>query len=410
MGKKTQYLWYSLWILLGASIFTSKSGISLFGTLLLLWSFFKFEWKVCCKYNPWVMVILSFFPLAVFVSFFSVSDGEAAFKVVRSWPWPLYIIPFSLLFDDKKAFKYFLWSAAFGLFVACLKSFVIFAHEYHWQIVPGIRLESFWDVGRWGYFLSCTSVILFGLIVHESFNQQRMRIEKMAIILLSVLTLICLLLTGSRGAWLASLVGIGILGISSKRFFKFLCGLLIVLLIFLPLIPGVSDRFKSSFSAKVENGVVSSVDASNAGRLHMWKVNLDLFSENIWFGTGFRSTETVMREFLSRQTENYQKTFIDSEFSLKDQHNSYLLVLVQLGVPFFIYFWFSIGWITISSLADFFRSNDILFKISFAVVVSNLFVFMFYSAVSSYEMLMFFPFLLLITKQSGNKFSLSHLS
>lgn len=60
-----------------------------------------------------------------------------------------------------------------------------------------------------------------------------------------------------------------------------------------------------------------------------------------------------------------------------------------MGLLFFMYFWLPIVGFFLKSIPRFFKSKDVVFKCAFAVLLVNFFVFIFYSSVSSYEMLIF---------------------
>jgi O-antigen ligase len=401
--KVSEKIWTVLWVLFALSIFVSKSGLSIFGTILILWSIFKTDWKTAVKQNPWFVVLVSFFPLAILVSLFSLAGAEAAVNVVAGWSWPLYVIPFALLFADKKLLKVFGWSLAVGMLLGCVKAVEVFATKWGWHFDSQTRVDSFWDIGRWAYFLSCSGAVLFALVGANLFPQKASRFEKFAVPILFVFSLVFLILVNARGPWLAAVGSIGLLGISGKRYFKFLCAFLVIVVASLFAVPGTLDRLQSSFSAKKENGVITSTDASNAARLHMWKVNSEFFKEQVFFGTGLGSAEKPLRAFLAKQTPEYLAKYVDREFSFHDQHDSYLLVLVQMGLIFFLAFWGCIFWIVIRSIPSFFTTENVMVKIAFALAVNQLFTFIFYSSITSYEALWFFPVLLLLGQELSRK-------
>ncbi|WP_413578490.1 O-antigen ligase family protein [Bdellovibrio sp. HCB290] len=396
-SKISRNIWLSLWALFAVSMFVSKSGISIFGTILLLWSLFKINWKATIRQNYWFAVLLSIYPLAILVSLLSIAGLDAALKVAREWAWPLYIIPFSLLFQDKKGIKVFSWGSAIGLIAAFIKAIVLFGSDWHWALGSQTRVASFWDISRWGYFLSCSSVVLFALIGHSVTWSKMNRLQKVALPLLLVCSLVFLVLSNTRGPWLATFLGLAALGVSGKRYFKMLCAFAVFVVLSLVVTPGVLDRLESSFSAKTENGVVTSKDASNAGRLHMWQVNLEMAQENLFFGTGFESVEKPLREFIEKKGTEYRNRYVFSEFSFRDQHSSYLQILVQLGIVFFVFFWGVVGILVLLSFRAFFKSQDVWVKTAFALTVTQLFMFIFYSSISSFEGLWFYPTLLVLS-------------
>jgi O-antigen ligase len=388
---------YILFFLFGLSIFISKSGILIFGSILVLWSFFKINFKDCTTESTVNLILVSFFPLAMLANVFSLGGWGASLMIFQHWTWPLYVLPFHFLLRNQRAINYFSAGMALGFLIAILKAVTIFWHEFHLQFSSVVRVASFWDIGRWAYFLTCTSIILFGLLGQVLFSAKSKLFSKLLITAFFLLSFVFLLLANSRAPWLGAGLGLAILGILNRRCLKLLGLLAPVLLIFYLAVPGLSARFESAFSAKKENGIITSSDASNAGRLHMWKVTSDFYKENLFFGTGFNSAEKPLREFLAAKSPEYIKAYVDPQFSFSDQHNSYLLMLVQLGLLFSIYFWGSIGFIFMRALFCIFKTDDHVFKISFALFISQLFMFVFYSAVSSYEMLWFFPCLMVLS-------------
>ncbi|UYL08308.1 O-antigen ligase family protein [Bdellovibrio sp. SKB1291214] len=396
-SKLARQIWISLWVLFAISTFVSKSGITLFGTVLVIWSAFKIDWKKTVQYNPWFPALLALFPAAILVSLISLGGTEAAINVIRGFAWPLYVMPFSLLFADKKAFKAFVWALGVGLLVSCVNAGILFVTEANMTFNADTRVTSFWDISRWGYFLSCSAVVLFGLIGHKPTWDKATRLEKISMAFLLALSLVFLVLANTRGPFLAAIVGIGLLGISNKRSLKMLGGFVLFTVLSLLVVPGTLDRFQSSFSAKKENGVITSQNASNAGRLHMWQVNVQLAKEQPFFGTGFETAEKPLRAFIEKQGEEFREKYIDHEFSFKDQHNAYLHTFVQLGVFYFLFIWSLVGALMFLTVRAFFKGDDILVKIAFALILNQLFVFIFYSSVSSYEALWFYPMLLVMS-------------
>ena len=145
------------------------------------------------------------------------------------------------------------------------------------------------------------------------------------------------------------------------------------------------DRIKSIFAVQVQSEQFTSADPSNAGRLHMWKVALDFFQEQPFFGTGFESTEVPLRKFIENKGAEYSDRFTKTEFSYRDQHSSYLNTLVQMGALFFTYCWIGIIIIFYQIVIAFWRART---KNSLYVLAGSLYcfiVFIFYSAFNSYE-------------------------
>ena len=123
-----------------------------------------------------------------------------------------------------------------------------------------------------------------------------------------------LLLTETRGAWIAALVGILVVGAVLDR--RILIGALVVPALLIAFVPSVTERVTSVVPDPEETRTESSL----TWRFQHWTESLPLVEESPVTGVGL--------------DEIYRRTG-------KDPHNDFLLVLVEMGVAgVLVYLWF----------------------------------------------------------------------
>lgn len=374
------------------SVYTSKSGVSIFGLILVLGSLYLVNWKDFYK-EKHLIVAMALYPLAIFCNLFSLGGVQSSLKIIYSWPWPLMVLPAYVVSRRRTDWRIGLWGLVVGLLISSGMAAFRFVSEYGGNFASNVRVTAFWDIGRWGVFLSVTSVVLLALTCSPQIADKR---KKMAFAFLFVLSCVLLALANTRAPWIAFGVAFTLFCLLPPRRWGYLFGFISVVVLVALLNSGIRSRLVSIAEVKKDGaGRITSTNESNAGRLHMWKVALDFYKEQPWFGTGFENVESPLRAFLSGQSAEYLEKYTKIEFSYRDQHSSYLAVLVQMGVFFFVVFWLYWVWILVGSLIAAIKGIE-GGKILFLVLLSHLIIFVFYSSFGSYEMVALFPFLVLL--------------
>lgn len=249
------------------------------------------------------------------------------------------------------------------------------------------RITSFWDVSRWG-FLSGFALLLLLQLLAVSKHRERM-IYGTAF----VFSLIPFLLTNTRAPLLALvIISIGLI-LSDARIRKYAALLVFSLIVFAGTIPSYQERFASIFQVQIKGEKLVSTNQSNLGRLNMWKVAIDFFKEQPIFGTGFEKSSEPMRNFLQRQDPEYIKSYVSQEFSLSDQHSSYLTSLVQFGFLFTFLCLLIFSAIFVKTGLALVINKPYTARIALVGLTYCFIVFFFYSAFSSYEAALFFALL-----------------
>ncbi len=364
--------------LFGVSVLVSKSGFTILYSLVLIYGLFQFPWRDLAQRSWLEKYMMLLFPLAVLVNFFSVGGSIAAVDVLTRWTWPLIYFPIAHLHRNRNHRLIFFKGLAIGLAIACLYSYIRFYREFDLQYDGRIRVASFWDILRWAYFCATAVTLLFSILIKTNFLGKK--IWKI-IFILFVMTLVSLVLTSSRGAWVGALVGMFCALISQRKSLKYYLGYGILVCLLVMTSGGVRDRIFSIFKVERHGTQITSEDGSNAGRLHMWKVALDLYQEVPLFGVGFKNSKPALDEYLSRQSSDYVKTYTSVEYSYNDQHSSYMTLLLQFGG---IYFLIIYGFFLVVTYRA--RREEIYIP----SLICSFAVFFFYSAIASFEAVIIF--------------------
>lgn len=402
--------WLTFVFLFSLSLFTSKSLLTVTSIILIFWSFFDSKQRKIWINNKKVLCIMAFFPLALALNIFSLAPAAGISKLVSTWYWPLIAAPIISIFYNRRAIKIVFSGLACGLLIATVYSLFLFLQ----RLIVGsdvaflsdnYRIASFWDVGRWGFFSGLAVITLF-LLLHEKLNANFKKI----IFTLIALTFFTFILTNSRAPFLSVLFVLLIVSLTRLQLLKNLILLITISVVVLFFNPAFSERLKSAFAVSLQPNGISSTHISNASRLFMWKVGFDFFKQQPFFGTGFENTEKPLRDFLNSQSASYVENVKKTEFSFNDQHSSYLNVLVQMGAIFFILFWGFATFIFIKYVGIFLKEKEPFLCFCLAGLLYCFAVFIFYSAISSYESIIFFTLLTLIGEPMSNRNSKSLIS
>ncbi len=179
---------------------------------------------------------------------------------------------------------------------------------------------------------------------------------------LSVLFLLAILASGTRGAWLSVTAGLAIAYLPKLRLQQWLALIVVTVIGFgaISQVPAVTEfvRFRAD----------SALDSGGAGRVNIWQVSTVVFARQPIQGVGFRNYEHTVR-LQDFDAAPFNITYTDG-FREQVLHNIYLEVLVELGLIGFVL------WMLWLSRLVFCRSNDpewfLLYGILIAYLVGGL--------------------------------------
>jgi hypothetical protein len=333
--------------LFSLSIPLSKSGIPLFGGLLLLASFAllatqqgRSRWQQVWR-NYSFAIILGLSPIwGMAFSAFSLEAAEATPKFFEHLHMPILLLVMLFWFDDDNDRKTSLNFFGVGMAISCIYGIYIFFTEHEGIYDSDLRLASTWDVSRWGLVLM-TSLILL-VVARVDRSELKLSNKYIDSFLLGIVP-VCLILNNSRAPWLFGFIALFlyILMIQRKYILPFVLASAVVLAAGLQFSPSFRARVATIANFKNSDGGATSLqssDPSNQARLTMWKVAWKVMHKSPWFGTGLEHSENLTRAAVEELKREQTGFIVPRELSYRDQHSSYLTLLVQTGLFFTIAF------------------------------------------------------------------------
>lgn len=203
---------------------------------------------------------------------------------------------------------------------------------YEGLLLHDFRADGFVPYMTAAGFLSMLVPSLLFLLMEGKLGKR----YRLPLYFLMVLSVVALLLNGTRGAWIAVVVScVFIGGMAVQRKKKFLFGILAAALVFVAVFsvsPMLSNRLASIGDMQLQ---------SNAERILLWKSAFHMFEDHPVLGVGF-----------SRFREEYQGGYIQPEAKephLGHAHNNIMHMLAECGLlgvaALFLFWlrWFSYG-------------------------------------------------------------------
>ncbi|WP_315524109.1 O-antigen ligase family protein [Fusobacterium massiliense] len=362
------------------SIFISKFGISFFGGVIALCSIYIFIKKDFLKdfKLPFTLMLLGIIFQTLSLGGFK-SSGIFFYK-----NYYLLILPFSLYFFENIEKKYIVNTISIALFLGILKSFYNFYKYFALQYSESIRVDSFFDIGRWGI------VLVMGLL----FLLVNLKRDSIFYWIVFVSGIISLGLNNSRAPILSFILGIIFYLIYTKKIKIILIGaVLSAFIIYSSSNIPVLGRFEKRMQTVQETKT-----GGNAARLFMWEKNIKFFVNSFennkklfFFGTGIDNREKIFKDYLIND-KDYNKLSSETKISVsfRDAHNAYLNMLVQTGIVFTILYYLLLFYYSLKLTIKLFREKDLYSLGSFLVLGAFLFTGIFYGYSFTYETFTFF--------------------
>ncbi len=292
--------------------------IIIISSIALLLSLFtqKKEFKL---YLPDVFLV-GFLFFSLLSSIFSTSPYKsfASFSLLISYSF-IYIV-FSRLELDKK-YKNFLLNLIIGI-----TSVLCFFGIWFYIFGNYVRLTSFfyWPNPFASYLLLILPISIYFLIKNKN------NIKYKLYLLSTVLFISSLILTGSRGAFIALALGIIFAFIITKTRIKksIIKSTLIIIILSIILTIGLNILKTNNFQIFYWNKEkISFSDGSTNIRLGYWQGAWDIFKDNKWAGSGLDTFGTIYPA--------YQKNPVNAG---RFAHNYYLEILSEGGILVFLLF------------------------------------------------------------------------
>lgn len=378
--NKEKKIIFSITLLYILSLFISKFGISLFGGILAIYSIYYFF-----KNDKPKDFILPFFILilGLILQCFSLG-GFKSFIIFSYKNYFLLILPLvPILLKDIKE-NYIVNTVASSLFIGILKSFYNFYKDYNLQYSSSIRVDSFFDIMRWGIIL-----VMGLLIILPYLNKKRIFLW-----IVFFLGIISLALNNSRGPILSLILGI-IIFIILKKKIKLGIGIIVVLISAFFILK--STNILNQFSDRMES-INNTKSGGNAARIFMWKKGMSFMTDSLkenkkifFFGTGINNRKKIFEKYLIENTD-YKELNDDVKVgvSFDDSHNTYINMFVQTGFIFTIIYYIMLFYYTIMVFINYFKYKHSSTLSSFLAVIAFYFCGIFYGYSFTYETFTFF--------------------
>ena len=393
LERTTEYILYLFLI----SLCCFKGMINTFGGLFVLTSgiliyklpnrkeFFK-------KYKQ-ELIFTGIFLFGVILECFSI-EGSKAYKFLYKNFYFLMIPGFLYFFEKEEIRKKAIYLISFSLLIGIAESFRQFAviHKYNYYV--GTRVESFFDIGRWGSTLKMVLLLLLPLLGKNIFFW-----------FVFILGIPSLVLNNSRGPILAFVVCfvlyLGYLTFYKKKIKTFIA----VILLFMGAIFSIKTYRPNEFNrfvARIESSRNLENNYSNLGRTFMWKENILFMKDSLkdnkrafFFGVGYDNDDTFGEYVIKKDSWKNANDSLKGAFSFTDAHNMYIHTFVRKGIIYGTLFWGYMLYYFLRKLKDkLYLENKVILG-SFLSSLGFFICGIFYSNIFAFDTFVFFTILLL---------------
>jgi O-antigen ligase len=328
--------------LFGGTALTSMAGLEITSSLIILLAIIDAIQSKQLRLIPPAVVIAGVSLLVVSLLSLAVNSHWNDMAVTAGWyRWIIFLIALvHLLSKNPQYQKSLIWGLFLGATLSGLnglyQSFTGFdpirGKEiiYHADKANKItRVTGFFNLPTTnGYILS---MFLFLPLIHLS----QVQIKKITrtdffYALCFVLVLTNLVLTFTRGAWIAFFAGLLYFLYKEKKslFVPIISTLVVTFILSASFSSGFRERLFSTFDTKYY---------SNSQRIEIWRANLAMFYDHPIWGVGFNKNDILIEEYHERL--NHIEAYVSHA------HNSYLQYLSGTGVVGFIIFVFFVLWL-----------------------------------------------------------------
>lgn len=352
----------------GASLITAKGGVNIGLALMTLSALFfvkDFEFKKLEKEYKFFIFILLLTPIFDFFSPGGVKSSKETLSQMYRF-LPMFMAPIFL--TTKERVKRFMYLISGSVLVNCIYGI----NRYRlkgWNFNP--RYESITTVMDSAHALVGLSFVILGLIALELKNKKYERL--IYLIPVYSLNLWCILLSQTRGAWLALIAGLGIfsiLGLSRKIF--------IGIILTATLLVGINYKNLESNRYIKRFKTISKKDDSSKIRLLMWEASTNIYLEHPIFGVGKDNSPKYFLDYFDKNN-SYNKVakwsvpMMKSVATAGNTHSMYFENLVNMGALFFILIGFWI-YILFKGVLSLIKGNKLEDKYWIDLVAVSMFI------------------------------------
>ncbi|MGF1762531.1 O-antigen ligase family protein [Aliivibrio kagoshimensis] len=320
-----------------ASLYTSKAGLYLSASLTLLLLIVKTASSV--GFRRWLhdhaiaKCSVALFVIGMVTSLLSPGGAESALLFFRKASFllllPVIIYHFRKEENRRIAIKWLL----LGVTISVLFSFYKLFQLNVWK---GQRVDSFWDIGRWGELLTYLVILLLCLLSQVQLAKK----HRIALGLLLLLSCLSIIFNGSRAPIVALILVVPLYCLLfNRKLLVYTIGVMLALVV-----------TASIFAPKSVDVVIQRVESignlhthdSNNARIGMWRHAL-LFQQHLTkeqpsfllTGLGLNNIQDEFKAYLTSHDmakKLMKKT--NNQFSFKDHHNATLTLISSNGLVY----------------------------------------------------------------------------
>lgn len=276
--------------------------------------------------------------------FFNREDGAIFNVVVGAVRWIVTLYGMTFILAYLKVPRVFFGGYVFSIFVASIYGFVTVYTK--WDFIRGrevpfrlrthdgeffARAVSFLGSPmQLGHTFSLAVCMLAGVLGYRVLaSREKNELGTAFLFLTLVLCGVCLIMTYTRGAWLAALAGLGVmLFLLSRRWFA-IGAVAVVFLV--TVLTFTSERFKT----RAVSIFTTKENYSNMARIELWQMNLAMFRDHPIVGVGLNRNEEIVERY-------YIQHDIPDGF-IGHAHSNYLQFLSGTGLVGCLFFMSFIG-------------------------------------------------------------------
>lgn len=337
LEKATEYILYLFLI----SLCCFKGMINAFGGLFVLTSgvlIYKLpNKKEFFKKYKLEMIFVGIYLLGIILECFSIDNAKAYKFLYKNFYFLM--SPGLLYFFEKEVFrKKAVYLISFSLLIGIVESFRQFAVIHKYNYSSGIRVESFFDIMRWGSALQMTLLLILPFL--------RKNIYFWIVFLLGIPSLI---LNNSRGPWLSFsicfIIYIGYLVFYRKQVKTIFCAFILLAGVMFVGVKRYPTEYKNII-ARTQSIKNLENNYSNLGRTFMWKENILFMKDSLkdnkrafFFGVGCDNRTTIGEYVTKKDSYKNANPSLKGAFSFSDAHNMYIHTFVRKGVIYGTLFW-----------------------------------------------------------------------
>lgn len=362
MEKILEYILYMFLIV----ICCFKGGINFFGGLFVLTSgilIYKLpNRKEFFQKYRYELIFTGIYLIGCILEIFSVDGISKSYKFLYKNFYFLMIPGLLYFYEKEKIRKRVIYLICFSLLIGIFESFRQFYIIYGLCYESWIRVESFFDIMRWGSALQMVLLLILPML--------RKNIFLWGVFVLGIGSLI---LNNSRGPWISflSCLLIYIVGylLFYKKKIKIVLGIGVVIVGLLFSIKAIYPEQINKINARLQSSRNLENNYSNLGRTFMWKENLLFLKDSLkdnkrafFFGVGLENKITIGEYIVKKENWKNANSSLKGAVSFSDAHNMYIHTFVRKGVIYGLLFWGYMCFYILKKLKEriFFKDDIIL--------------------------------------------------